>query len=519
MAKRIQAALTGIAPFADRTYFFGQRFHRRYDWARDILDDRGSLPNFIWHLPSSFQTGFDTALNGWGSYAGYAYFFKHDQYVRYDWKTNRVDLGPASISPSWDLGSSFSSDLDAAMNGVGPYEGKAYFFKGSQYARYDWTTEEVDLVAPLSAWNLPAGFLSGIDAAVNGLGPYDGKLYFFKDDEFLSYDWAAGTIDPGYPQKISDGWSSLDGMTGFPLRRVILYVTIDPFDHHTSSDAGYHEQNFQGLKRIAGAWRPDVFVDDFWCPQIDQTIINDPHLLALFLGGSGSEWVEVYRQLSWSAMLGTFCSLIKNTDVPILAVCGSHQLIAQAFGGWEAVAHMSEAGAPPMTIAAESDGVFRAPNPRIGERGVFPACCPSVGLMAPDPILNNASAQMFFVESHHDQVIASAVSAVASPLLVPDGMNGVVQENVDLGQTVVTPGQPQVAFAHRPVSTPDERCQIQALRYQVDPPGRILYTTQFHPELTWDSAHPGAARALQDSSTFLTNFLEIAAQYWSNQPT
>ena len=45
--------------------------------------------------------------------------------------------------------------IDAAINGQGPYAGKAYFFHADRYARYDWEREAVDDGVPMSlaAWN------------------------------------------------------------------------------------------------------------------------------------------------------------------------------------------------------------------------------------------------------------------------------------------------------------------------------------------------------------------------------
>ncbi|HAR49751.1 MAG TPA: hypothetical protein DCR81_06550 [Smithella sp.] len=56
----------------------------------------------------------------------------------------------------------------------GPYAAKSYFFKGDQYFRYDWTTERIDAgyPQPLSAWNLPGVFTTGFDACLNGRGSY-----------------------------------------------------------------------------------------------------------------------------------------------------------------------------------------------------------------------------------------------------------------------------------------------------------------------------------------------------------
>src|SRR5947208_1158109 len=80
----------------------------------------------------------------------------------------------------------------------------------------------------------------------------------------------------------------------------------------------------------------------------------DPSLLALFLSGSYTDWVEAFRQPEWQRLLDAWCALIRSTAAPILAVCGSHQLAAYAFGGWDAVGHMAAAGTRAVAIAEEA---------------------------------------------------------------------------------------------------------------------------------------------------------------------
>lgn len=137
----------------------------------------------------------DAALEGLGKYKGKAYFFSKDAYVRYDWDLDREDFGYPLPITAWGLPSSFNTGLDAAVNGQGIYANKAYFFKGNKYARYDWGSEIVDLVdQPLAAWKLPESFLDGIDAVLNGERSFQGKTYFFKGDKYVGYDWKTDTV-------------------------------------------------------------------------------------------------------------------------------------------------------------------------------------------------------------------------------------------------------------------------------------------------------------------------------------
>lgn len=163
----------------------------------------------------TFAGTFDTALNGGGPFSGKCYFFKGDRYVRYDWNTDRADSGyPKRIEDNWyNLPSGFKSDFDCAINGKGAFTGKCYFFKGDSYIRYDWSSDKMDSGYPKTIadnWNnLPNGFRGSFDAMINGGGSFSGKLYIFKDDQYIRYDWEADRVDPGYPRKISDNWPRL----------------------------------------------------------------------------------------------------------------------------------------------------------------------------------------------------------------------------------------------------------------------------------------------------------------------
>ena len=100
--------------------------------------------------------------------------------------------------------------IDAVLEGQGKYAGKAYFFKDAQYVRYDWGADRPDSNYPgaIALWNLPANFASGIDAALNGQGKYAGKAYFFKGTQYVRYDWGKECVDAGYPLSINS-WQGI----------------------------------------------------------------------------------------------------------------------------------------------------------------------------------------------------------------------------------------------------------------------------------------------------------------------
>jgi len=139
---------------------------------------------------------------------GKIYFFNGAQYTRYDIANDRADSGfPATISANWhNWPSTWTDGIDAGLDWG---NGKAYFFHGSEYVRYDIAADQVDagFPAPIAAnWgNWPASWTS-VDASVKW---NNGKVYFFRGSEYLRYDIATDRVDAGYPAPISGNWSGL----------------------------------------------------------------------------------------------------------------------------------------------------------------------------------------------------------------------------------------------------------------------------------------------------------------------
>jgi hypothetical protein len=130
--------------------------------------------------------------------------------LRYDIVGKRVDDGyPRPIAGNWSgFPLSWTAGFDAAINWG---NGKIYFFKSGEYLRYDIVKDKVDdgYPRPLSAatWpHWPVAWNSGINAAVSW---GNGKAYFFKGDQYLRYDISADTVDHDYPKPIAGNWPGL----------------------------------------------------------------------------------------------------------------------------------------------------------------------------------------------------------------------------------------------------------------------------------------------------------------------
>ena len=134
------------------------------------------------------------------------FFFKADEYIQYDIDTNSVDpYFPRKISEGWP--GVFEEKIDAI--GVWPvgsaYEGKAYFFRGDEYIRFDISSHRSDNGYPRKirgGW--PGLFERDIDAVCvwGGGTAHPNKAYFFRGDEYIRYDIDKDRADEGYPFKI-----------------------------------------------------------------------------------------------------------------------------------------------------------------------------------------------------------------------------------------------------------------------------------------------------------------------------
>ena len=110
-----------------------------------------------------------------------------------------------SITKDLEGWNSWSSEIDACTAWA---NGKAYFFKGSEYVRVDLATKEADPGYPKPiAGNWKGLWPGDIDAAVAW---NNGKAYFFKGSEYIRVDLATKDADPGYPKPIHGNWPGLE---------------------------------------------------------------------------------------------------------------------------------------------------------------------------------------------------------------------------------------------------------------------------------------------------------------------
>jgi matrix metalloproteinase-14 (membrane-inserted) len=135
--ENIQGTLEGRLKRQDKIYFFHNEEYYRYDQFKTKID-RG-YPKSIKSVWGVDADKISCALNTEGVKA---YLFHGEEYTRFDFSTNKKDAGyPKKIRDHWK---GVPTDPDAAFRGLGARATKVYFFKGQQYYRYDMKKRRVD---------------------------------------------------------------------------------------------------------------------------------------------------------------------------------------------------------------------------------------------------------------------------------------------------------------------------------------------------------------------------------------
>ena len=161
-------------------------------------------PKVHQNWPGFAEAGFksvDAAVN-LGN--GRVLFFYGANYLSYDSTADRVLVDPQPIGLNWQgtAEKGFDQGIDAAVNWG---DDLVYLFRGANYLRYDMN-QKLDEGYPKSiadGWPglKEAGFDQGIDAVGNW---GNGKAYFFRGTKYVRYDIKADKMDEGYPYSIDD---------------------------------------------------------------------------------------------------------------------------------------------------------------------------------------------------------------------------------------------------------------------------------------------------------------------------
>ncbi|MDP7249966.1 MAG: hemopexin repeat-containing protein [Planctomycetota bacterium] len=131
-------------------------------------------------------------------------FLRGKEYMRINIRTSKAGEGyPKPIEGNWP--GLWPDGVDAALN-VG--KNKVYFFKGDEYVQYNMKSNKVVSGPKKIKAGWSGVWPTGVDAALNWDGKY---IYFFKGEEYLRYNFSSDKVGKGYPKKISEGWKGLPG--------------------------------------------------------------------------------------------------------------------------------------------------------------------------------------------------------------------------------------------------------------------------------------------------------------------
>ena len=199
-------------------FFLGNHFVS-YDWNTDRIKD-GVHHVSEWGFPASFvptnlNGPLSAAIKGKGQFSSKVYFFKGQFYSRFNMTDKIMETSVPSPLSAWNFPENFTGTPEAAFNGNFSRDKKAYFFIGSQYIRYDWTQDQVDVGFPKPISNMmgiPTDFASGLDGAVDGDGPFSDFGYLFKNNRYLRFNWNRSGGEPfgdGSSSLINENWKGL----------------------------------------------------------------------------------------------------------------------------------------------------------------------------------------------------------------------------------------------------------------------------------------------------------------------
>ncbi len=273
-------------------------------------------------------------------------------------------------------------------------------------------------------------------------------------------------------------------------RSRILFVVIDRPEDATLAS---HAPNIRGLGAAVGAFDPMARVTTLTIADLaamDADALDATYRpLAIIGAGSFTEWHQYGVDADWKHKLDHWMAIIRTTEIPVLAICGSHQLVAAAFNGFGAVAHMADRGEPVRIsdeLAASSPrGMW--PNPRVGEEGTYPIVATVAG--AADPLVRTMPHAPMVATHHKDMVV--------------DTTGFTLLYRGDNSRPAATDGADQTRA----------RCHVQAMKR--DDPRRLLYASQFHPEMAAFDESTGGDSGF--GIEWVSGFLSLARKWWQEK--
>lgn len=191
------------------------------------------------------------------------YLFADERYWRYDIAANRVEEGwPKDIAAEWRRWpTGLVGNATRAGAALNARNGKAYFFFGREYRRFDVALDRMD-VGPLKVSDYWPGVGADlfIEAAVN-LG--NDVVCLFHDRTCTRFHLKDNRALEGYPKRIADDWPGMpdqhvDAALNYGSGSVYFFID----QQYTRFDLSAN-QRAQPFESIAANWHgmPDARID------------------------------------------------------------------------------------------------------------------------------------------------------------------------------------------------------------------------------------------------------------------
>ncbi|MGV7959753.1 fucose-binding lectin II [Photorhabdus tasmaniensis] len=166
------------------------------------------------NLPVEFQRHIDDVINLNGS----LYFFKGSQYLKFDIAKALVSEGPRFIADGWPglKGTEFENGIDAATELTTDI---VYFFKDSDCIEYAVNSHTIKRKSISDRWGTTgkySQFNTNLDAV---LWRMNSRIDLFKDGHYVRFNLKSNTIDYG-PAPITN-------YTGAPFNKIQAAVSVD----------------------------------------------------------------------------------------------------------------------------------------------------------------------------------------------------------------------------------------------------------------------------------------------------
>lgn len=241
-------------------------------------------------------------------------------------------------------------------------------------------------------------------------------------------------------------------------RNIIYYIDIE------IEANGHNVNHANNIRKIVNSTQYNAKTVKYKHYLDESFMIDSNETFAYIISGNSAEWNDYLNQSPMddlNSLPPVFERLIThfklNPKVPILAICGGHQLIAMGLGGAK-VGRMRDLNG--NIVESESGGVTRP-----------------VDFLVNDSIFNNIGTIGHFRFFHHDEVKDST-------------------------------------FNNFSIIASTSVCRVQTLRWNGSE--RLIYSTQFHPEQDNDDDDNNKYNGKYDGEKLIKNFLN-KCQIWHDK--